>query len=157
MERNDKINQNLSEARTITFNDNYFAPEPVSPIESDFTLPHSSKSDIEEYPAVALVHRKQQNLDVLHECFGHLSFSIIKLMAQSGLISRELANADSPICTGCAYGKAHCKGVRNRKILNVATVPGQVVIVDQLVSPTPGFVPTYRGTLTTKLLFCSCE
>ena len=42
------------------------------------------------------------------------------------------------------------KGVRNRKILKIATVPGQVVSVDQLVSPTPGFVPTHRGTPTTK-------
>ena len=76
-------------------------------------------------------------------------------MARAGLISRDLANVDSPTCPGCAYGKAHQKpwrrkGVRNRKSLKIATVPGQVVSVEQLVSPTPGFVPTHRGTPTTK-------
>ena len=59
------------------------------------------------------------------------------------------------MCPGCAYVKAHLKpwqrkGVRNCKRLKIATVTGQVVSVDQLVSPTPGFVPTHRGTTTTK-------
>ena len=76
-------------------------------------------------------------------------------MAHAGLISRELSNIVSPMCPGCAYGKAHRKpwrqkGVRKRKSLKIATVPGQVVSVDQLVSPTPGFLPTHRGNLTTK-------
>ena len=71
------------------------------------------------------------------------------------MIPRDLANVDSPTCPGCAYGKAHRKpwrrkGVRNRKSLKIATVPGQVVSVDQLVSLTQGFVTTHRGTTTTK-------
>ena len=41
------------------------------------------------------------------------------------------------------------KGVKKRKILKIALVRGQVVSVDQLVIPTPGFVPTHRGTPTT--------
>ena len=65
-ECNDKINKNLSEPTTNNFNDDYFAPETACPIESDFTLPPSSKSDIEEDPDVVLVHRKQHKLDVLH-------------------------------------------------------------------------------------------
>ena len=102
-----------------------------------------------------LVHCKQHKIAVLHECFGHLSFSILKLMARAGLIYRELANINSPTCALCAYGKAHRKlwrqrGVRNRKILKIATVPGQAVSADQLVSPTPEFVTTHRGTSTTK-------
>ena len=109
-------------------------------------MPTSSKSAIEEDPTIALVHRKQHKLAVLHESFGHLSFSILKLMARAGLIYRELANVDSPTCPGCAYGKAHRKpwwrkGVRNRKSLKIDTVPGQVVSVDRLVIPTPGFFP----------------
>ena len=76
-------------------------------------------------------------------------------MDRASLISQELANVDSPTCPGCAYGKAHRKpwrrkGVRNRKILKIDTVPGQVVSVDRLVIPTPGFVPTHRGTPTIK-------
>ena len=154
-ERNAKIYQNLSEVTTINFNDNAFAPEPASPIESDFTLLPSSETDIEEYLDITLVHCNHHKLAVLHERFGHLSFSILKLMARAGLIPRELSNVDSPTCTGCEYGKAHCKpcrrkGVRNRKSLKIATVPGQVVRVDQLVIPTPVLVPMHRGTTTTK-------
>ena len=106
-ERNATINDNPREPTTISFNDNFFASEPASPIESDFTLPPSSKRAIEEDPTITLVHRKQHKLAVLHERFGHLSFSILKLMARAGLISGELANVDSPMCPGCAYSKAH--------------------------------------------------
>ena len=71
------------------------------------------------------------------------------------MIHQEFANVDSPTCSGCAYGKAHHKPwqriwVRNRKILKIATVPGQVLNVDQLVIQTSGFVPTHLGTTTTK-------
>ena len=76
-------------------------------------------------------------------------------MARAGFIPQELANFDSPMCPCCAYGKAYHKpwqqkGAGNRKSLKIATLPGQVVSVNQLVSPTPGFVPTYLGTPTTK-------
>ena len=60
---------------------------------------------------------------------------------------------DPPTCPGCAYGKAHKlkwrhKGIKNRKRIKVATAPGQVVSMDQLISPTPGFIPIHRGTPT---------
>ena len=154
-ESNATIDDNPREPTTILFNDNDFASEPASPIESYFTFLPSSESAIEEDPAIALVYCKQHKIAVLHERFGHLSFYILKLMAHSGLIYWELENVDSPTCPGCAYGKAHRslwrrKGVGNRKILKIATVPGQVMSVDQLFSPTRGFVPTHRGTPTTK-------
>ena len=71
------------------------------------------------------------------------------------MISRELADVDSLTCPGCAYGKAHRKpwpgkGVCNRRRLKIATVPDQVVSIDQLFSPTPRFVPKHRGSPTTK-------
>jgi hypothetical protein len=75
-------------------------------------------------------------------------------MAKAGLIPKDLANIKPPVCPGCAYGKAHqkpwrYKGSKNRRTIRVATAPGQVVSVDQLVSPMEGFVPTHRGTPTT--------
>ena len=85
-ERNAKIDQNLSEATTITFKNNDFSPEPAYPIEPYFTLTPSSKLDIEEDLAVNLVHRNHHKLAVLHESFVHLSFSILNLMDRSGLI-----------------------------------------------------------------------
>ena len=41
------------------------------------------------------------------------------------------------------------KGVRNKKQLMTATARGQVVSVDNLVSPISGFIPTHRGRSTT--------
>lgn len=105
-------------------------------------------------PAIRSVQNKQHRLSVLHERYGHLSFPKLQLMARSGLIPRELANVEPPTCPGCAYGKAHrkpwrTKGARNRHPIKPATYPGQTVSVDQLISPTPGFVPTHRGKPTT--------
>ena len=42
------------------------------------------------------------------------------------------------------------KGSKNNKQLITATDPGQVVSVDQLDRPTPGFIPTHWGTPTTQ-------
>ena len=41
------------------------------------------------------------------------------------------------------------KGVKNKKEIRQASKPGEVVSVDQLISPTPGFVPIHRGKPTT--------
>ena len=46
-ECNAEINENLREPITITLDNDDFAPDPTSPIESDFTLLPSSKRDIE--------------------------------------------------------------------------------------------------------------
>ena len=99
-------------------------------------------------PNIAITQRKQHQLFVYHERYGHLGFAKLQFMARAGLIPVELATITPPTCPGCAYGKAHRKPWRNkkknRKILP-ATFPGQVVSVDQLVSPTPGLIPTHRG------------
>ena len=102
-----------------------------------------------------MVRRKQHRLAVLHERFGRLRFPVLKLLARAGLIPKDLANVDPPTCPGYAYGRAHrkpwrSKGIKNRKTLKIATAPVQVVSIDQLVSPTAGFIPTHRGTPTTK-------
>mmetsp|Transcript_41992 Transcript_41992/g.101184 ORF Transcript_41992/g.101184 Transcript_41992/m.101184 type:complete len:1373 (+) Transcript_41992:2978-7096(+) len=103
-------------------------------------------------PSIAITRRKQHRLFVLHEKYGHLPFSKLQLMARAGMIPKELANIDPPTCPGCSYGKAHRKPWRgkgsNRRRIKPAVHPGQVVSVDQLVSPTPGFVPTHRGNPT---------
>ena len=117
---------------------------------------HQSVDDVmpPEDPAIQSIRTKQHRLSVLHERYGHLSFPKLRLMARSGLIPKDLANVEPPTCPGCAYGKAHrkpwrTKGTRNLRPIKPATHPGQVVSVDQLISPTPGFVPTHRGKPTT--------
>lgn len=132
--------------------DSDFAPLKQCPLVSPFCSKVSPAS-LQEDPKIAAYRRKQMRLLTIHERFGHLSFAILKLMARSNLIPSDLANVDPPTCPGCAYGKAHrrpwrSKGARNHKHIKVSTAPGNVVSVDQLVSPTLGFVPTHRGRPT---------
>ena len=131
-----------------------FVPIRSTPHSSNFCLPCTSQEIVED-PSILATRRKQLRLLTIHESLGHLSFSVLKLMARCGIIPRELESVDPPTCPGCAYGKAHrlqwrFKGVNNVKTIRKATAPGQVISMDQLVSPTPGFVPIHRGTPTNK-------
>ena len=58
-----------------------------------------------------------------------------------------------PFCAACKYGKQtkrpwHTKGPQGH--IRTATLPGQVVSVDQLESTMPGFVAQLKGLLTTQ-------
>ena len=122
-------------------------PSPFS--SADFCQP------ITEDESIAATRRKQFRLMSYHECLGHLSFGTLQLMARCNLIPKDLATVQPPTCPGCAYGKAHRRPWRHKGITNInrihpATMPGQCVSVDQLVSPTPGLVPTHRGRPTLK-------
>ena len=134
----------------IPYDNEDFSPIRSHPISHDFTSTSSSPTVDEEMDKV---RQKQFRLLTIHERLGHISFSILKLMAKCGLIPRDLANVDPPKCPGCAYSKAirkptRYKGHRNKKPIRPATAPGQCVSVDQLISPTSGFVPTHRGKPT---------
>ena len=134
--------------------DEGLTPLKSSPLSSDFTKPPPT-STLQEDATLAVTRRKQLRLFTIHEQLGHLSFRTLRLMARCGLIPKDLASVDPPTCPGCAYGKAHrkqwrCKGARNRKHICRAHVPGAVVSIDQLVSPTDDFVPIHRGNPTTK-------
>ena len=138
----------------IPYKDSDFEPLPNQPTNEDFSLTQQPNLELED-PAIVLTRRKKARLATIHERLGHLSFSRLKLLARSGIIPKELANVDAPVCPGCAYGKAHrkplrSKGIKNRRHIKLATEPGQVISVDQLISPTPGFVPTHRGRPTTQ-------
>ncbi|MEM7283838.1 MAG: reverse transcriptase domain-containing protein, partial [Pseudomonadota bacterium] len=130
-------------------------PSPTSgPRDASFQLDNDTRQYIEPSdPDIIATQRKRQRLATIHERLGHLSFGKLKMMARAGIIPRELANVDPPTCPGCAYGKAQrrakrVKGIRNRRHIKPATKPGQVISVDQLVSPTAGFVPTHRDKPT---------
>jgi hypothetical protein len=139
------------DANVIPFLDQDFEPIRNTPQDMPFNLQDSDK--FVDDAAVNLIRQKQQRLATIHEQLGHLSFSRLRLLAKARLIPHDLASVDPPTCPGCAYGKAHRKPWRhkgtNRRPIKPATSPGQVVSIDQLISPTEGFVPTHRGTPTT--------
>lgn len=91
----------------------------------------------------------------MHYKFGHVSFAKLKEMAAQGIIPRRLEKAQTPACTACLYAKATKRRWRDKTSNNKdeaqrATKPGEVVSVDQLVSPTPGLVAQISGFLTRK-------
>ena len=89
-----------------------------------------------------------------HHKFNHASPKRIQLMAKHGVIPKRLATCAVPVCTACMYGKAtrrqwRHKSSNNDSVTSAPNVPGAVVSVDQMVSPTPGLVAQVTGTLTT--------
>lgn len=77
------------------------------------------------------------------------------LMAKWGIIDKKFTKCDMPACTVCMYGKAHYaplqgKTTKNRAQVQEPTKPGEMVSVDQLVSPMPGFVAQMTRRLITK-------
>ena len=76
-------------------------------------------------------------------------------MAKMGVLPRRLQNCPVPVCSACLYAKSIKKQwqyqtAKNREVPNKPKNPGNLVLVDQLVSPTPGLVAQMTGILTTK-------
>ena len=89
-----------------------------------------------------------------HHRYNHISFHKLQHMARRGYIPRKLATCQVPTCSACLYGKATRKPWRTKRaqqpVQKAITVPGQVVCVDQLTSPTAGLVAQMSGFITGK-------
>ena len=115
--------------------------------EFSLELPHTIPDNKEPTMISA-----QDELMRWHYRLNHLSLKRMFKMAKQGLLPKKILKANVPICPACQYGKMHRKPWRTKgKPSNpsrVATEPGQIVSVDQLESPTPGFIAQLKGTLT---------
>ena len=127
---------------TTTHNDTTTAAE-----EFSLELPHMIPDDKEPTTISA-----QDELMQWHYRLNHLSFKHMFQMAKQGLLPKKILKANIPICPACQYRKMHRKPWRIKgnhlKASRVATEPGQIVSVDQLESPMPGFIAQLKGTLT---------
>jgi GAG-pre-integrase domain len=87
-----------------------------------------------------------------HYRLGHVSFKKIRKMAERGDLPAKLAKCVEPKCAACMYGQATRTPWRTKPKANtplmLATFPGQLVSIDQLISPTPGLVAQMKGFLT---------
>ena len=90
-----------------------------------------------------------------HYKFQHISFKKLQLMAEQGILPKRLAKCNVPLCTACAYAKAtkrpwKSKTTNKHKESNDEEPlgPGNVVSVDQLVSPVSGLIAQMTGFLT---------
>ena len=93
---------------------------------------------------------------MLHHQYGHISMRKLQEMAKQGILPKRLATCRIPTCSACLYSKATRRPWRGKTSKQwkeegmTAQQPGQVVSVDQLVSPTPGLIAQMTGFLTTK-------
>ena len=75
-------------------------------------------------------------------------------MAEQGVIPRKFAKGAIPACSVCLYAKATRKQWRSKNVKNnmeeMPREPGDLVSIDQLKSPTPGFIAQMCGILTVK-------
>ena len=150
----DKTREHDVQPCSIPHNDTDFAPIKSVPVSEEFTPPPLTAMGPED-KNIAEYRAKQFRLLTIHESLGHLRFPILQLLAKCGLISRDLHNIKPHTCPGCAYGRQHRKptrhkGRKNKRKIIPSTFAGHCVSVDQLVSPTPGFVPIHRGLPTLK-------
>jgi GAG-pre-integrase domain len=98
----------------------------------------------------SLVDNPTHELIRWHYKLGHELFRHLQWMARSGILPACLTNCRIPQCTACYYGKASKrpwqeKWLANKNKIVLATVPGQIVSVDQMQSTVPGFVGQIKG------------
>jgi hypothetical protein len=104
-------------------------PTPAAIEEEEDTQPTNKAAELPRY----------------HQRFGHISFGKLQLMAKTGIIPSRLRDCPVPVCSACVYAKATKRQWQSKTRANwdkadKPTRPGQVVLVDQLVSPTPGLI-----------------
>jgi transposase InsO family protein len=85
--------------------------------------------------------------------FNHVSPKRIQMMAKQRILPFRLSKCPVPVCTACLYGKAtkrkwRSKHADNMKESYVPTKPGEVISIDQMISPTAGLVAQNTGMLT---------
>ena len=87
-----------------------------------------------------------------HHRFQHISFSKLQEMARQGILPQRLAQCKIPSCSTCLYGKATKRAWRSKqekqRQSNNTLMPGEVISVDQMLSPVPGLIAQMMGFLT---------
>ena len=147
-------------------------PEGGNPaVETEYQDQHLANTEMtagrDERPVVVEeeVERRQLETEAeflqMHYRYGHTPFHKLRAMAKQGTIPRKFARCRQPVCASCMYGKAskrqwRHKSPRNKDEAFEPTEPGQVVYVDMLNSPTPGFIAQSTGFLTTKRYNYAC-
>jgi hypothetical protein len=86
-----------------------------------------------------------------HQQFGHVSFQKLQEMAKQGIIPKRFAKVAPPMCATCSYAKATRRPWKGKTRIDYEEIkyskPGEMVSVDQLVSPSPGFIAQMTGKL----------
>ena len=91
----------------------------------------------------------------MHYKVGHLPMRKIQVMAQQGQLPKQFAKCEIPLCSACLYAKQTRRPWRGKPSKHGndhshQLAPGDVISVDQMVSPTPGLIAQMTGILTMK-------
>ena len=86
----------------------------------------------------------------LHYALGHIHPDRMQIMVQQGTLPKRYKRCRLPFCTSCAYGKATRKLWQLHTSTNINEAakpqrPGECVSVNQLISPTSGFIAQMSG------------
>ena len=156
IERSKATEHTKDEVQRTGSDKNLWKQKPEKPQACDFDLngpnnperKHNGQNQHQE-----VMSKTTQNMLKIHHRMGHIPFRKIQMMAKEGSLPREFAKCDIPICTSCEFAKMSKRPWRGKqsksnqpeqRILK----PGEVVSVDQLVSPTHGFIAQMTGILT---------
>jgi hypothetical protein len=158
---NMKIHQCLP---VLTTKADDFEPEAIGPAPrlATFNLDGLMEGAME--PPVVMEDEEEKHCDNIsaeflryHHRFGHASPARLQGMAKLGIIPKRLASCPVPVCTVCLYCKATKNKWRHKTTNNVYPPeqpkrPGEVVSVNQMISPTPGLAAQISGC-NTKLCY----
>ena len=94
----------------------------------------------------------EAELLMAHHRFQHISFSKLQEMARQGILPQRLAQCKIPSCSAWLCGKATKRAWRSKqgkqRKRNKTLKPREVISVEQMVSPVPGFIAQMVGFLT---------
>jgi hypothetical protein len=130
----------------------------TEPTATNFDLNGTNESNL---PEVNIIEKDIQSTNLsaellrIHHRMGHAPFTKLQELAKQGTLPARLKNCPILMCTACAYRKASRKAWRGKMLKNLKTnpthvQPGDMVLVDQMVSPMLGLVAQIPGILTTK-------
>ena len=132
--------------------------EPLKPKDDvEITTPQATVIDLGPITHVIPEDLEPKTLDPQDELLrwhyrlGHLPFDRVKQLAAKGQLPKRLLTCPTPFCAACQYGKMTKRHWRvkgdNKGAAKIAKYPGQIVLVDQLESTSPGFIAQLKGNL----------
>jgi len=125
----------------------------------DVTAPSSKEQNEDQCRPVIIPDEEERQTDTataemlqMHYDLGHVSFEKIRRASKRGVLPSKFLRCPIPTCSACEYARASKRAWRGKKskskVKEPPTRPGQVVGVDQLVSPVPGLVGQMTGFIT---------
>lgn len=84
----------------------------------------------------------------------HRSMKNLQKLSKQGLLPKEIANCDIPVCSSCEYGKAKKQPVMKNVCIHNhdPDCPGDQVHMDQAISSSPGHQLMFSGKSTKKMV-----